>query len=146
MVSKFFIRVFKSSFFSRLCTCDWSTDGHISNRKRRYSSKHSNDGLEPVSEDSGFHHPDPNCKVSELSGKGPTPEQGKIYLLKQHSSDGFITLIFLCVEISVTVMSIFAELLMETGPTQTQQPIINQPLEKVTDAIRMYVCLRPLLD
>ncbi|KAL6180093.1 hypothetical protein ACLB2K_046761 [Fragaria x ananassa] len=72
--------------------------------KRRYSSKHSNDGLEPVSEDSGFHHPDPNCKVSELSGKGPTPEQ---------------------------------ELLMETGPTQTQQPIINQPLEKVTDAIRM---------
>ncbi|KAL6184590.1 hypothetical protein ACLB2K_045991 [Fragaria x ananassa] len=75
-----------------------------SGRKRRYSSKHSNDGLEPVSEDSGFHHPDPNCKVSELSGKGPTPEQ---------------------------------ELLMETGPTQTQQPIINQPLEKVTDAIRM---------
>ncbi|PRQ20714.1 putative rad21/Rec8-like protein [Rosa chinensis] len=35
---------------------------------------------------------------------------------------------------------------METGPTQTQQPIINQPLEKVTDAIRMYACLARLLD
>ncbi|XP_040367449.1 sister chromatid cohesion 1 protein 1-like [Rosa chinensis] len=72
--------------------------------KRRYSSKDSNDGLEPVSEDNGYDHPDPNFKVSRLSGNGPTPEQ---------------------------------ELLMETGPTQTQQPIINQPLEKVTDAIRM---------
>lgn len=38
-------------------------------------------------------------------------------------------------------MSIFAELLMETGPTQTPQPIIDQPLEKVTDEIRKYVRL-----
>ncbi|XP_040368226.1 sister chromatid cohesion 1 protein 1-like [Rosa chinensis] len=75
-----------------------------SGRKRRYSSIHSNDGLEPVLEDNGCQHSDPNFNVIRLSGNGPTPEH---------------------------------ELLMETGPTQTQQPIINQPLEKVTDAIRM---------
>jgi hypothetical protein len=51
-----------------------------SNRKRRYSSLHSNDGLEPVTEDNGCHHPDPNFNVSRLSGIGPTLEQGKIYI------------------------------------------------------------------
>lgn len=42
-------------------------------------------------------------------------------------------------------MSIFAELLMETGPTQTPQPIIDQPLEKMTDEIRKYVRLTAAL-
>ncbi|KAK9930269.1 hypothetical protein M0R45_027312 [Rubus argutus] len=74
-----------------------------SGRKRRYSSLHSNDGLEPVTEDNGCHHPDPNFSVSRLSGIGPTLEQ---------------------------------ELLMETGPTQTPEPIIDQQLEKMTDDIR----------
>jgi hypothetical protein len=44
-------------------------------------------------------------------------------------------------------MSIFAELLMETGPTQTQQPIIDQrTLEQKTDAFRTYACLTALFD
>lgn len=32
----------------------------------------------------------------------------------------------------------FAELLVETGPTQTQKhPVLNQPLDQITNSIRM---------
>ena len=33
---------------------------------------------------------------------------------------------------------LLAELLVETGPTQTQQPFINTQVDKITDSIRMY--------
>lgn len=39
--------------------------------------------------------------------------------------------------VNANLMPSFAELMVETGPTQTQKyPVADQPLDQITDAIR----------
>ncbi|PHT46864.1 hypothetical protein CQW23_16022 [Capsicum baccatum] len=78
-----------------------------SNKKRPHSSsKHSGNGLQPVAEENPWHDPTPNFKLTRLS------------------------------ELSENGVTQDNEILMETGPTQTQRPFVTQPLDMVTDTIR----------
>ncbi|KAH0659628.1 hypothetical protein KY289_028376 [Solanum tuberosum] len=84
------------------------TNSSRSNKKRPHSSsKHSGNGLQPVAEENPWHDPTPNFKLTRLS---------------ELSENGFTQ---------------DNEILMETGPTQTQHPFITQPLDMMTDSIRM---------
>ncbi|XP_055831731.1 sister chromatid cohesion 1 protein 1 [Solanum dulcamara] len=84
------------------------TNSSRSNKKRPHSSsKHSGNGLQPVAEENPWHDPTPNFKLTRLS---------------ELSENGFTQ---------------DNEILMETGPTQTQLPFITQPLDMMTDSIRM---------
>ncbi|MCD7463607.1 hypothetical protein HAX54_050918 [Datura stramonium] len=84
------------------------TNSSRSNKKRPHSSsKHSGNGLQPVEEENPWHDPTPNFKLTRLS---------------ELSENGFTQ---------------DNEILMETGPTQTQHPLITQPLDVMTDSIRM---------
>ncbi|CAN4100848.1 unnamed protein product [Withania somnifera] len=79
-----------------------------SNKKRPHSSsKHSGNGLQPVAEENPWNDPTPNFKLTRLS---------------ELSENGFTQ---------------DKEILMETGPTQTQHSFIPQPLDMMTDSIRM---------
>ncbi|KAK6788033.1 hypothetical protein RDI58_016558 [Solanum bulbocastanum] len=84
------------------------TNSSRSNKKRPHSSsKHSGNDLQPVAEEYPWHDPTPNFKLTRLS---------------ELSENGFTQ---------------DNEILMETGPTQTQHPFITQPLDMMTDSIRM---------
>ncbi|XP_025887480.1 sister chromatid cohesion 1 protein 1 isoform X1 [Solanum lycopersicum] len=84
------------------------TDSSRSNKKRPHSSlKHSGNGLQPVAEENPWHDPTLNFKLTRLS---------------ELSENGFTQ---------------DNEILMETGPTQTQHPFITQPLDMMTDSIRI---------
>ncbi|XP_060196982.1 sister chromatid cohesion 1 protein 1 [Lycium barbarum] len=75
--------------------------------KKRPHSSHSGNGLHPVAEENPWHDPTPNFKLTRLS---------------ELSEKGFTQ---------------DNEMLMETGPTQTQHPFVTQPLDVMTDSIRM---------
>ncbi|PHU15805.1 hypothetical protein BC332_17010 [Capsicum chinense] len=78
-----------------------------SNKKRPHSSsKHSSNGLQPVAEENPWHDPTPNFKLTRLS------------------------------ELSENGVTQDNEILMETGPTQTQRPFVTQPLDMMTETIR----------
>ncbi|PHT80137.1 hypothetical protein T459_18189 [Capsicum annuum] len=80
--------------------------GSRSNKKRPHSSsKHSGNGLQLVAEENPWHDPTPNFKLTRLS------------------------------ELSENGVTQDNEILMETGPTQTQRPFVTQPLDMVTDTI-----------
>ncbi|XP_019262849.1 PREDICTED: sister chromatid cohesion 1 protein 1 [Nicotiana attenuata] len=84
------------------------TNSNRSNKKRPHSSsRHGASGLEPVAEEYQWHHPDPTFKIARLS------------------------------ELSENGYTPDNEMLMETGPTQTQHQFTTQPLDKMTDTIRM---------
>ncbi|XP_009617668.1 sister chromatid cohesion 1 protein 1 [Nicotiana tomentosiformis] len=84
------------------------TNSNRSNKKRpNSSSRHGASGLEPVAEEYQWHHPDPTFKIARLS------------------------------ELSENGYTPDNEMLMETGPTQTQHQFTTQPLDKMTDTIRM---------
>ncbi|CAK7325907.1 unnamed protein product [Dovyalis caffra] len=89
-----------------------------SNKKGPHSSsRHSGSSLERVAEEDPWQFADPNFELSRLSESGPTPDQENLhprYPIK------FST-----------------ELLVETGPTQSQQLIAGQPVDKIADSIRM---------
>ncbi|KAK4370579.1 hypothetical protein RND71_010054 [Anisodus tanguticus] len=75
--------------------------------KKRPHSSHSGNGLQPVEEENPWHDPTPNFKLTRLS---------------ELSEKGFTQ---------------DNKMLMETGPTQTQHPFVTQPLNVMTDSIRM---------
>ncbi|KAJ8563507.1 hypothetical protein K7X08_031959 [Anisodus acutangulus] len=75
--------------------------------KKRPHSSHSGNGLQPVAEENPWHDPTPNFKLTRLS---------------ELSEKGFTQ---------------DNEMLMETGSTQTQHPFVTQPLDVMTDSIRM---------
>ncbi|PHT80049.1 hypothetical protein T459_18101 [Capsicum annuum] len=78
-----------------------------SNKKRPHSSsKNSSNGLQPVAEENPWHDPTPNFKLTRLS------------------------------ELSENGVTQDNEILMETGPTQTQRPFVTQPLDMMTETIR----------
>ncbi|KAL5718522.1 hypothetical protein ACHQM5_011414 [Ranunculus cassubicifolius] len=82
-----------------------------SSRKRTISSsRHSTgSGLDPVTEEGPQDLAEPNLKLRRLSENG---------IFSEHET---------------------AEMLMETGPTQTPLPVVDQPFDKMTDAVRKHL-------
>lgn len=122
-----------------------------SSKKRPFSSsRNSNSGLEPVAEENSWLNVDPNFKLSRLPEDGQTPEQGRCPIdIEDKMHRHVILSIYFREARQVERASSFAkrsfywvspaELLVETGPTQTQRPISSPPVDKLTDTIRTYV-------
>lgn len=117
-------------------------------KKRPSSTKMNTAGLESLDEENQWIHdaaehnlpsfgeqPQPRFKMPRHSRHGPTPDHGNI----PHLCNFRVSVRRFPTTISLLICLIFAELLIETGITQTQCVAVDEEAEMMANNISTYV-------